>query len=269
MAQTNHALDNILRALYDTEVTKEIVRLGAGSEDPVLQNLSLRKRRMRGNRNGKKQDPTVKEAGVVKEAMGELEVVSRSLDKADRQEMKALSHQIMAHNKVSVEQIENTLSSKYGIHHFRLNMPPSYIKAMMDDLALEDGWARVGKDGEEAAALSTWSFWADGGDIRHVGNLTAQAEASEKEADDLAGALAGLGVQESAAARGADASQDAWAGLFQKGSWDPVGLAVTIWGKALISGRVYSDQSAQRSNPLPELLQGLGAPYLPHQQQAS
>lgn len=44
MAQTNHALDNILRAAYDSGFTKEIVRLGVGSDDSVLKRLTLRKR---------------------------------------------------------------------------------------------------------------------------------------------------------------------------------------------------------------------------------
>jgi hypothetical protein len=47
MAQTNHALDNILRDVYDTGVTQDIVRLGMGSEDEALQKLTFKRREQR------------------------------------------------------------------------------------------------------------------------------------------------------------------------------------------------------------------------------
>ena len=47
MAQTNHALDNILRAVHDTGVTKDLVRLGMGSEDEELKRLTFKRREKR------------------------------------------------------------------------------------------------------------------------------------------------------------------------------------------------------------------------------
>lgn len=41
LAYTNHALDHILRAVHDAEVTKDIVRLGSRSKDEVVSQFNL------------------------------------------------------------------------------------------------------------------------------------------------------------------------------------------------------------------------------------
>jgi hypothetical protein len=40
-AQTNHALDHILRAVYDEEITTSIIRFGYRSKDAVLSKLTM------------------------------------------------------------------------------------------------------------------------------------------------------------------------------------------------------------------------------------
>lgn len=52
MAQTNHALDNILRSAYDKGVTKEIVRLGRGSNDNIMMGLTLMELEAKRGRTG-------------------------------------------------------------------------------------------------------------------------------------------------------------------------------------------------------------------------
>lgn len=41
LAFTNHALDHILRAVHDSEVTKDLLRLGSRSKDEVVSLYSL------------------------------------------------------------------------------------------------------------------------------------------------------------------------------------------------------------------------------------
>ena len=47
VAQTNHALDNILRAVHDTGVTPDIIRLGMGTEDEALKKLTFKRRQLK------------------------------------------------------------------------------------------------------------------------------------------------------------------------------------------------------------------------------
>jgi len=41
LAYTNHALDHILRAVYDSDVTKSLARLGSRSKDEVIAGFTL------------------------------------------------------------------------------------------------------------------------------------------------------------------------------------------------------------------------------------
>lgn len=43
IAYTNHALDHILRAVHDRDITRNIVRLGSHSKDEVIGDYSLDK----------------------------------------------------------------------------------------------------------------------------------------------------------------------------------------------------------------------------------
>jgi hypothetical protein len=72
LAFTNHALDHILRAVHDTGVTKDIVRLGSRSKDDVVSEYSLEAIEMVRN----KKTSLHGEVGKHIHAMKDLEAVS-------------------------------------------------------------------------------------------------------------------------------------------------------------------------------------------------
>ncbi|KAI9633256.1 uncharacterized protein MKK02DRAFT_29126 [Dioszegia hungarica] len=196
MAQTNHALDNILRAAHDCGVTTSIVRLGARSDDPVLKNLTLQKREL------------------LIGGKSRITNIVRGLRDLEMQ-MTELVDTMLANSAANATRIQDTLAKRHPHHQAQLISPSSSIQAMLDDQLLEEeqGWSVATEKGM-SRAVSLWSFWADGADIQHLAKLRAQAVAG---ANVLANGLAGLDLGSSEMGH----AQDTWAGLFQKGCWDP------------------------------------------------
>lgn len=126
----------------------------------------------------------------------------------DCQEMRKLTTKMVPSGARSSAEVGKSMHKHYAEHYTHLHSPPGYAQALFEDSKFEPA-------GDQD--VSMWNFWVEGADLKYLA-LFAKKKMSET-VDSLGGEGAeeiGIGFH--------DASQEAWAKLFEKGAWDPVSV---------------------------------------------
>ncbi|KAL8277846.1 hypothetical protein RQP46_009665 [Phenoliferia psychrophenolica] len=178
LAYTNHALDTLLKSIYDSGVTKDIVRGGAGTKDEFMSTFTLKEL---SKAQAYRHDP------LLFHEMGK-HIADRKLVEQELDVIASVSS-LVTEERLEWPQVQDFLLARFPDHHFELASLPSDLVAAITRVD-PDGWQIAGSRAvfrfpQNSSDVFQW--WRDGQDHALMGHLRqAHDTRAAEEAEHLA-----------------------------------------------------------------------------------